>query len=260
LWHQLEKRFVFFPTSQIVETPGQAGLAYEDVSFITEDRRRLHGWFVPGTNRATWLWFHGNGGNVSHRVEELALMHHRLGVNLFIFDYRGYGNSDGRPTEWGTYRDARAALGYLQGRPGVAPGEVIYFGHSLGAAVAVELAAAYPPLGLILVSPFASVSDMARLTFPLLPVTWLVRNTYDSSARIPNVRCPLLVIHGDRDDTVPLSQAKKLFDRANPPKHFRLLPGAGHNDTFTTGGSAYWDALAEFQAELSPRGADTELS
>lgn len=260
LWAQVEKRFVFFPTSQIVETPGQMGLAYEEVSFITEDRRRLQGWFVPGTNQTTWLWFHGNGGNISHRVEELALMHHRLGVNLLIFDYRGYGNSEGRPTERGTYRDARAALGFLQGRSDVAPEEVVYFGHSLGAAVAVELAAAYPPLGMILVSPFASVSDMARLTFPYLPVNWLVRNRYDSLARISNVSCPLLVIHGDRDDTVPLSQAEKLFDRATPPKHFRLLAGAGHNDIFITGGSAYWDALVEFQAKLSPPGAGAELS
>ena len=260
MWNRFEKRFIFFPSSQIVETPGQADLAYEEVSFITEDSFRLHGWFVPGTTRATWLWFHGNGGNISHHVEELALVHHRLGVNLFILDYRGYGNSEGTPTERGIYRDARAALGYLQGRPDVATEGVVYFGHSLGAAVAVELAAAYPPRGLILASPFASMSDMAHLRFPFLPVNWLVRDRYDSLARIPNVRCPLLVLHGDRDNTVPLSQAEKLFNRATPPKHFRLLPGAGHDDIFNTGGSASWDALEEFQAELWPHGATAELS
>lgn len=258
LWKQIEKRFLFFPTFEIEQMPGQGGLACEEVYFVTEDRHRLHGWFIPGPclalkRGATLLWFHGNAGNIGHRVDELALIHHRLGVNLFIFDYRGYGKSEGRPSERGTYRDARAALAYLRDRPDVAPDGIVYFGRSLGAAVAVELAGAFPPLGLILVSPFASVSDMARLAYPFLPVSWLVRNRYDSSARIASIRRPLLVIHGELDGLVPLAQAEKLFKLANPPKHLQVLPGAGHNDTFTSGGSAYWDALEEFMAGLLPR-------
>jgi fermentation-respiration switch protein FrsA (DUF1100 family) len=206
----------------------------------------------------TWLWFHGNGGNISHRVDEMALIQQRLGVNLFIFDYQGYGRSEGRPTEQGTYRDARAALEYLQNRPDVAADRIVYFGRSLGAAVAVELATSQPPLGMVLVSPFTSVGDMARLTIRLLPVHWLVENRYDSLARIGRVDRPLLILHGDQDQTVPVSQGRKLFEAANSPKQFRLLAGAGHNDTYSTGRAEYWDALTEFTEALPGQGSSTE--
>ena len=258
LWTQIERRYIFFPSAYIQYTPDQVGLSYEEVFFLSDDGLRLHGWYVPGQSDITWLWFHGNGGNIGDRVEELALFRHRLGINQLIFDYRGYGRSQGRPSEQGTYRDARAALAYLQGLSYVAPERIVYFGHSLGAAVAVELAASQPPLALVLVSPFASISDMARLTMPVLPLHWLVRNRYDSLAHIGRVDRPLLVLHGDRDETVPLSQGKKLFHAANPPKQFRLLPGAGHNDTSSSGGSAYWDALTEFIAGLPTEGHEQD--
>ena len=250
LWKQLEKRFVFFPTSVIEYTPGDVGLDYEEVFVTTDDGLRLHAWRVPGTTEFTWLLFHGNGGNIGHRVPELALFHHRLGVNLFIFDYRGYGRSEGSPSEQGTYRDARAALRYLQDRADTPKERIVYFGHSLGTAVAVELAVFKPPLGLILVSPFASVSDMSRLVFPLLPAGWLLRNKYNSLARIGKIHRPLLILHGGQDETVPISHANKLFDAANPPKHLEVLPGAGQNDTFEAGGQAYWRALEQFVSEL----------
>lgn len=262
IWTQIEKRFLFFPTQEIAYTPGQAGLDYEEVFFFTQDGLRLHGWYVPGRTDVTWLWFHGNGGNISHRVDEMALIQQRLGVNQFIFDYQGYGRSEGRPTEQGTYRDARAALEYLQNRPDGAADRIVYFGRSLGAAVAVELATSQPPLGMVLVSPFASVGDMARLTTPFFPVRWpvqwLVGNRYDSLARIGRVDRPLLILHGDQDQTVPVSQGKKLFEAANSPKQFRLLAGAGHNDTYSTGGAEYWDALTEFMAALPGQGSSTE--
>jgi fermentation-respiration switch protein FrsA (DUF1100 family) len=251
LWTQLEQRYIFFPTAEIEETPGQVGLNYEDVFFATEDGQQLHGWYVPGRSDVTWLWFHGNGGNISHRVEELALFHQRLEVNQFIFDYRGYGKSKGRPTEQGTYRDSRAALAYLQARPDVAPQKIVYFGRSLGAAVAVELAADRAPLGMVLVAPFASISDMARISFPLLPFHMLVRNKYNSLAHVRRIHRPLLILHGSQDGTVPLSQGKKLFEAANPPKRFQELPQASHNDTYYAGGSAYWDTLGEFLASLT---------
>lgn len=262
IWTQIEKRFLFFPTQEIAYTPGQAGLDYEEVFFFTQDGLRLHGWYVPGRTDVTWLWFHGNGDNISHRVDEMALIQQRLGVNQFIFDYQGYGRSEGRPTEQGTYRDARAALEYLQNRPDGAADRIVYFGRSLGAAVAVELATSQPPLGMVLVSPFASVGDMARLTTPFFPVRWpvqwLVGNRYDSLARIGRVDRPLLILHGDQDQTVPVSQGKKLFEAANSPKQFRLLAGAGHNDTYSTGGAEYWDALTEFMAALPGQGSSTE--
>jgi fermentation-respiration switch protein FrsA (DUF1100 family) len=205
---------------------------------------------VPGDHETTWLWFHGNGGNVGHRVAELALLHRRLGVNLLIFDYQGYGRSEGVPSERGTYQDARAARRYLEdsGRGGA--DNIVYFGHSLGAAIAVELTTAHPPLGIVLASPFASASDMSRIVFPLLPSGWLVRSRYNSLRRISGVRCPLLILHGERDATVPISQARKLFDAANPPKDFQSLPDAGHNHIFEEGGEVYWSALERFLAGL----------
>jgi uncharacterized protein len=251
LWTQLERIFVFFPTPEIIYTPAQTGLEYEDVYFTTADGQQLHGWFVPGNTNITLLWFHGNGGNISHRVPETAQIHYRLGVNVFIFDYRGYGRSKGIPSEQGTYRDSRAALVYLQGRADVNPENIVYFGRSLGAAVAVELAAHQPPLGLVLVAPFVSLSDMARILYRLPVVPWLVRDRYDSLAYINRTHRPLLILHGDQDTIVPISQGRKLFDAANEPKQFQPLYGAGHDDTYIAGGAAYWDTLSEFLDELS---------
>lgn len=250
----LERRFIFFPTREVPAAPTQLRLPYEDVYFTTEDGLRLHGWYLPGSRDITWLWFHGNAGNIGHRAPELALVHHRLGPNLFIFDYRGYGRSEGQPSERGTYRDARAALQYLRGRAGLVPEKIIYFGSSLGAAVAVELATVRSPLALILVAPFASISDMAQLIFPLLPVHWLTRGSYNSLSRIPRVRCPLLVLHGAEDDTVPLSQGRKLFEAANPPKQFQVIPGAGHDELLASGGATSLVALASFLDALADRG------
>ena len=254
LWSQLERRYIFFPTAEVEFTPADAGLKYEDVSFDTDGGRQLHGWYIPGeieAENATWIWFHGNGGNIGHRVDELAMLHHRLGVNLFIFDYQGYGQSQGQPTEQGTYQDARAALEYVSNRTGVDAQKIVYFGRSLGAAVAVELATEKPPSGLILVSSFSSVSDMARLAFPYLPVGWLLKDRYDSISRIRAVHTPLLIIHGDQDDMVPVGQGRALFEAANQPKTFLVLPGAAHNDTHINGGPVYWDALEEFSASLT---------
>ena len=257
LWSQLEKRFVFFPVAELLYTPQDVGLEYEDVRFQTSDGLTLQGWFIPGgvssTNAGsnlTWLWFHGNGGNIGHRVDELALAHHRTGGNIFIFDYRGYGQSDGKPSETGTYLDARAAMEYLLSRADVDGNRIVYQGHSLGAAVAVELALAQPPLAMVLVSPFASVRDMARLTLPFPPAGWLIRNHYDSISRIRRLNVPVLVLHGDLDDTVPIAQGRKLHEAANEPKRFQMLAGAAHNDTFQATPEQYWGALESFLAEL----------
>ena len=253
LWEQLESRFVFFPTKELTVNPGHAGLAYEDVFFTSEQGNRLHGWFIPGKpggSGITWLWLHGNGGNISHRVDELAAVHHRLGVDVLIFDYQGYGRSEGKPSEEGTYRDARSALEYLGRRPEASPERVVYFGRSLGTAVAVNLAAERPPLGLVLVSPFSSLKDMAKLSFPFLPLEWLTRNKYDSMALMSRVNRPLLVVHGALDTMVPVSQGLRIYEAANEPKRLQVLPDAGHNDIATSGGEDYWKALEEFIREL----------
>jgi fermentation-respiration switch protein FrsA (DUF1100 family) len=257
LWAQLEKRFVFSPRSEIEFTPEQTGLEYEEIFFATQDGLNLHGWFVPAAgnhgsaDRQTWVWFHGNGGNIGHRVEELTLLHQRLNVNLFIFDYRGYGRSQGSPSEKGTYLDARAALQYLVERPGVDADQIVYFGRSLGAAVAVELAVARPPKGMVLVSPFSSVREMARMAVPFPAAGLLVRNHYPTIFRIRNVEAPVLVLHGDLDETIPIAQGRKLFEAANEPKTFRELTGAAHNDTYIAAPEAFFGALEQFRADLS---------
>ena len=251
---QLERTFIFFPTEEVIYTPEMVGLDYDEVYFDTDGGHRLNGWYIPGASDTdiTWLWFHGNGGNIGHRVEEIAQIHQRLGVNLFIFDYQGYGKSSGGPSEQATYRDARAALQYLNSRSELSQDRVVYFGRSLGAAVSIELAIKNPPMGMILVAPFASLNDMAKIAFPHIPfATWLAGNRFNSLARINQVTAPTIIIHGERDETVPVAQGRKLYQATNQPKHFLGLPTAGHNDTNTAGGNLYWDSLAEFLLTIS---------
>jgi len=250
LWTQLEKRFVFFPVAELLYTPNDINLDYEDVRIKTSDGLILQGWFIPSNSESdiTWLWFHGNGGNNGHRISELALAHHRTGVNIFIFDYRGYGESEGKPSEKGTYLDSRAAMEYLSSRPDVDKDRIVFMGNSLGAALSVELALTQPPMAMILVSPFASVRDMAKLTLPFPPVGWMVRNHYDNVARIRQLNVPLLVLHGDEDDLVPISQGRKLYEAANQPKRFQTLDGAGHNNTYEVNPDQFWGTINEFLA------------
>lgn len=248
----IERKYFFFPSREMNGTPSHWGLSCEDVNFRSADGVRLHGWYVPCYSETTVLWLHGNGGNISHRLENLMLMHKALGAGIFIFDYRGYGRSDGRPSEAGTYRDAQAALGYLLSRRDVAADRIVYFGRSLGAAVAVWLTTQHRPKGLILESPFSSARDMARKVFPRLPLHHLVRGKYDSLSRIKDVSCPMLVIHGEHDPLVPLEQARRLYDEAGEPKQFYLIPGAAHDDTYQVGGASYFRVLREFVASLAP--------
>ncbi len=245
----LDRYFVFFPDRQIHRTPGDVGLQYEDVFFTTSDDVRLHGWFIPSDSDTTLVWLHGNAGNISHRVDNLLMINRMLGVNVFIIDYRGYGRSDGAPSEKGLYRDAEAALAYLGSRPQTADDRLVFFGRSLGASVAVELATRVEPHALILESPFTSVREMARLSYPFIPATLLtlpVRSRFDSLAKISSVHAPVMILHGDMDDTVPIEIARRLYDAANEPKRFYTIEGAGHNDTYAVGGAAYFDALKTF--------------
>ncbi len=241
--------FLYHPHRDLIGAPASLGLPYEDAWFAAEDGVRLHGWFVPAPDATlTLLFFHGNAGNISHWLETVGLLRRRLGVPFFLFDYRGYGRSEGRPSEEGLYRDARAALAHLRRHPAVRPDRIVFFGQSLGSAVAVELATREPPAGLILESPFTSVRAMGKAMFPFLPVSLLVGNQFDSLSRIPRIRVPLLVLHGDRDEVVPVSQGRALFEAATEPKTFFAIPGAGHNDIPIAGGPAYLDALARFLA------------
>ena len=252
----LDSRLIFFPTRDITQTPADVGLRYEDARFTAADGAQLHGWFVPapGDESAdTLLWFHGNAGNIGDRADNLLLLSRRLGVNVFIFDYRGYGNSDGKPSERGLYADGEAALAYLRARGDVDMTRLTLFGRSLGCAVAVELATRHPVKAVILESPFTSIDAMARrmrggLT-SLIPTSWLVRSKFDSLSKIGNIHSPLMLLHGDRDDIVPIEMAHELFAAANAPKRFYPIKGAGHNDTVSIGGDAYFNALKGFISE-----------
>ena len=246
----IERNFIFFPERDLVASPADFGLAFEEVSFQATDSVVLHGWFVPGQGDITWLWFHGNAGNISHRLENLLLLHHRLGVNILLFDYRGYGHSAGRPSEEGTYQDAEGAINYLGSRLDIDPSKIVFFGRSVGCAVAVDLATRHTPYGLILESSFTSIADMAKRAFPFLPVGFLVRGKYDSISRIKHISAPLLILHGDRDDIVPIELGRRLFEAANQPKTFYTIAGAGHNDTYVMGGEPYLAALEQFMESL----------
>ncbi|MBI2320942.1 MAG: alpha/beta hydrolase [Chloroflexi bacterium] len=229
------------------------GLGYEEVWLTASDGVRLHGWFVPGPRDLVWLWLHGNGGNISHRVENIAFIQRRLGASVFIFDYRGYGLSEGRPSEDGLYRDADAALAYLRIRPDLDARRVVLFGRSLGTAVAVDLAARERVLGLILESPLTSIPGLARALYPFLPLEPLLRTRYDALAKIGRVAAPLLVIHSRDDEVIPYQQGQALFAAAREPKRLYTLTGARHNDTYLRGGDGYWQALDGFLASLQSR-------
>lgn len=222
----------------------------EDCTFRTDDGVMLHGWFAHAVNsgaqpRRTLLFLHGNAGNITHRQTHIAHLI-QCGLNVFIFDYRGYGKSQGKPGEQGLYADAVAAYEYLVTRQDVQAEHIVLFGRSLGGAVAVELATHKPCEKLILESTFTSIKDMAREMFGGLPVHYLIRSNFDSLAKIPTIHVPLLSIHGNQDTIVPFEQGKRLFAAANAPKIFYEIHGANHNDTYDIGGDAYFKRLTTF--------------
>ena len=245
----VERGLIYHPSKTLEGTPAAFGLAYEDVEVTTEDGVQIHGWLVPGPRPGTLLYCHGNAGNISHRLSKLEAFHNRLGLSILIFDYRGYGRSEGVPSEAGTYADARAVNSWLRERD---PGPVIYLGVSLGAAVAAALAVEDPPAALVLEAPFASVQAMASATVP--GAGWLFRTRYDTLEAVRRVAAPLLVLHGDADEVVPYRQGRAVFDAASEPKVFVPIPGAHHNDAHEVGGETYWEAwTALLAAHLETR-------
>lgn len=258
---RIEDRFIFHPDHVTDRDPSHIGLRFEDVFFTTQDGLRLHGWFIPHQEaRATLVWFHGNAGNISDRLLNIKLLHDRIETNIFIFDYRGYGRSEGTASEKGTYLDGEAAIKYLLGRDDAGVRRLILFGRSLGAAVAAEMAIRFNSLGLILESPFVSIREMARAIFPSLPIAWLLRTRYDTMEKVRLIKTPILVLHGDRDATVPFAQGKKVFEIASEPKRFHRIVGASHNDTFVVGGEEYYRALREFIESALAANEKVELS
>ena len=249
----LDQMMVYFPERELTATPADLGLAFEDVSLTAADGTKIHGWHVPGESRTTLLWLHGNAGNISHRVDNIAMLIRKTGLGVFIIDYRGYGRSEGKPSEKGLYMDAEAAFEHMTSDLGLGPEEdIVLFGRSLGVGVAVEMATRYRVRSVVVESGFTSVREMSKssgmgvLSILLLP---LIDARYDSLSKIGSALSPVMVIHGDRDEMVPFEMAEKLFAAAPEPKRFYPIPGASHNDTYVVGGEAYFEALREFIAE-----------
>jgi fermentation-respiration switch protein FrsA (DUF1100 family) len=219
------------PSRRVDVTPQQVGLSFESVELKTEDGVKLHGWFIPhATPRATLLFFHGNAGNISHRLDSLVLFN-KLRLAVFIIDYRGYGNSEGKLSEDGIYQDAQAAWRYLTETRGIPGTKILLFGRSLGGAVAAYVAAHNDAMGVVLESTFTSVPDIAADLYPWLPVRWLSRYHYNTLERMAAIDSPVMIVHSRHDEIIPFRHARKLFERANEPKRFLELSG-DHNYGF----------------------------
>lgn len=250
-----QRRLIYLPDSRPVPPAGALLPGADEIAFPTADGLALAGWFVParqGPADLTVLVLNGNAGDRSARAP-LADALAGAGLSVLLFDYRGYGGNPGSPSEAGLAADARAAREYLLTRPDVRPDSLVYLGESLGAAVAIGLAAEHPPAALVLRSPFASLADVGRLHYPYLPVRSLLEDRYDSGGRIAAVASPLLVVAGGADRIIPVQQSRQLYDAAREPKRYLEIPGADHNDAVLLAGDPVVHEVLAFVREL-PRG------
>ena len=235
--------FIFYPEREFWAFPSEGGMSYEDVYLSCPDGVTLHGWFIPGRGETTLLFFHGNGGNISHRIEKIRLLFHPE-IPVLMIDYHGYGLSEGKPSEPSCYLDAITAWEYLNRERQKDPKKIILFGESLGGAVAVDLAMKKEVGGVILESTFTHIGDvMARF---ILGIGAFLKGRFDSLSKISNVNAPLLILHGDQDEIVPYALGQRLFEKANEPKEFFTIQGAHHNDTYEIGGEAYRETIRGF--------------
>ncbi len=248
LMYLAQGTLLYFPTSRLNATPADLGLEYADVWFDAPDGTRVHAWHVPIRNaRGTVIWCHGNAGNISHRLGIVDGLH-RLGLAVFIFDYRGYGQSGGSPGEATSYEDAELAWTYVTEKLGVPKTKIIVWGRSLGGAVAVNLASRHHPKALIVESAFTSVPDLGQRLYPWLPVRLLSRFNYDSEVLVPGIESTKLFVHSKNDEIVPYALGRKLFDAAAEPKRFVTIRG-GHNSDYLAPASGYLEPLRFFLDE-----------
>jgi len=248
----LDHQYVYYPGRwQPGDWAGRAKLPLRDVWVTTSDGMKIHGWLVEADGSpGVLLWSHGNAGTIIDRLPVVQALHAR-GLSVLLFDYRGYGQSQGRPSEPGLYRDAEAMYEELTVRRAVAPERVVLFGSSLGAAVATETATRHPAAGLILETPFPSIPAVAQSLYGSLPLHLLLAARYDVVSRLPNVRMPILVIHGDQDRIIPLALGRRVYDVAPQPKSFYVVPGADHNDIPWVAGPQYVQRLREFVEQVT---------
>ncbi|NIP24846.1 MAG: alpha/beta fold hydrolase [Phycisphaerae bacterium] len=253
----MQPHFLYCPVREVVYTPEELGMDFEDVVFKTDDGLSLNGWYIPAENsHMTVLFCHGNGGNIMHRLDSINIFYN-LGLNCFIFDYRGYGSSEGKPGEEGTYLDVKAAYEWLTKEKKVSPNNIIIFGRSLGGSIAAQLASKVRSRALIIESTFTSYVDIGRKFYPYMPVRWFARFSYRTIDYIRDVRCPVMIIHSRSDDVVPFEFGLELYEAANAPKEFVEIIGS-HNDGFLVSGEVYkksWTKWLQFLKE-SERGAD----
>jgi uncharacterized protein len=252
-----ESRLIYFPGTQrtLIPAPASLGLSTERVEIQTEDSVTLVGWVIRSKSDSSGLWLlicHGNAGNLSEfdRPSHYAGLH-QLGLNLLAFDYRGYGESGGVPTEGGLYRDARAAYQYLRQEQGVPPDRIIAFGHSLGSAVAVDLASRVPLAGLIVEGAFTSAVSRGQELYPYIPVRWIAGSRFSSIEKISEVRAPKLFLHAVSDEVIPLTHGRRLYQAAPLPKTFVELQGS-HGDAFDVDSANYFGSIARFLGNLTP--------
>ncbi|MFH0790963.1 MAG: alpha/beta hydrolase [Candidatus Omnitrophota bacterium] len=245
----LEQKGLYHPYKEIPQTPADSGIIYEEVNFKTTDGCLLNGWFVPAKgSKITVLYCHGNAGNIYHRLHKVNFFH-GMGVNFFIFDYRGYGKSAGVPSEKGLYKDVQAAYDYIVSRNDVDKDKIVVYGKSLGGPVAADLCLNRKASALILEGSFASVALRAQQLYPFLPMKLLITQKYDTMAKVKNIHIPKLIAHGRGDDVISFRHGEILFASAAEPKQFLPFEG-GHNDDIYVTSPEYRQSLEKFlQAE-----------
>ncbi|MDX2216635.1 MAG: alpha/beta hydrolase [Oculatellaceae cyanobacterium bins.114] len=260
-----QTRLIFFPSPTIETTPKEFGLEYEDVwlpvkggdSLNGETPAQLHGWWIPAqsTSRGVVLYLHGNGANIGANVAQ-AERFHRLGLSVLLIDYRGYGKSTGGfPSEAKVYEDATVAWNYLTQKRNISPQRILLYGHSLGGAIATQLAVQQPDAaGLIVQCSFTSIREMTNRirSYRLLPIDLVLTQRFESIRKVPHLKMPVLFIHGMADTEIPFDMSQTLYEAAPEPKRLWLVPDAGHNTVGDVAGAEYLRVVGQFVRETVP--------
>jgi len=258
----MQPTFLYKPVQGVPYTPGELGLDFEDVIFKSGDGTQLTGWYIHAEDsELTVLFCQGNGGNMMYCLDSINIFYN-LGLNCFIFDYRGYGSSEGKPSEDGTYLDAGAAYKWLTEERKILSDNIIIFGRSLGGSIAAQLAGKKRPKALILESSFTSYVDIGRKSYPYMPVRWFARFNYNTIDYIRNVCCPIMIIHSRNDELIPFEFGLELYEAANEPKEFVEIFGS-HNDGFLMSGEIYkkaWIKWLKFLQESKTLSAGQQVS
>lgn len=238
-----QERLVFFPHAGGPQTPADWGLAHQEF-FLESGPGRIHGWWIPGTEQGpVVLYSHGNAATIS-ALREYAQLFHQMGMGVLLYDYRGYGRSEGQPDEAGLYADGEAAWRHLTGELGVSPRRVVCYGHSLGGGVATWLAMHHPGLALVVEGSFTSIPQLGKELYPFVP-NWVARISFDNLSRMARVQAPVLVIHAREDEVVPVSHGRRLHEAAREPKGLLEIAGS-HNRGFVAAGREDWSAFQQF--------------